>query len=475
MLVVAYNAETTLAETLDRIPEDVRARLAEIMIFDDASKDATLDVARKWRDSHPETKTVVVKHLDNLGYGGNQKAGYAAAIEHGLDIVVLLHGDGQYAPECLGEMVQPLLDDEADAVFGSRMMRKGAAREGGMPLYKYVGNRILTTAENKLLGSDLTEFHSGYRAYRVSVLKDLPIQQNTNDFDFDTQIIVQLVATGARIVEIPIPTYYGDEICYVNGVKYARDVIKDVVSYRLTKAGFGTNSWVPTDAEYGLKESEGSSHKIITAMFGELPPSRVLDVGCSGGQLSKLITEAGHKVTGLDVVEIPGVRDTVAEFVLADLEKGLVDQVGTGYDVVVAADVIEHVSDPQQLLSEMAQVVRPGGEVIISTPNFGHWYSRGRVALGLFDYDRRGILDATHLRFFMRRGLRRLFDRAGLKLVELNYSGLPFSVVSEAKPGPVGRVASAIDRGLVRLRPTLFGYQFVARLTPAGRPAKPQD
>ena len=118
----------------------------------------------------------LIRQPKNLGYGGNQKAGYEVAIDHGLDVVVMLHGDGQYAPESLPEMVAPIVDGKADAVFGSRVMIKGAARKGGMPLYKYVGNRILTRFENAALGTDLSEFHSGYRAYSVSALKQIPFQ-----------------------------------------------------------------------------------------------------------------------------------------------------------------------------------------------------------------------------------------------------------------------------------------------------------
>lgn len=465
ILVVAYNAETTLEATLDRIPADFRPRLTEIMICDDASRDGTQSAALRWRDSHPETSTMVVKQLKNLGYGGNQKAGYQMAIERGLDIVVLLHGDGQYAPECLPDIVAPLVEGRADAVFGSRMMVPGAARAGGMPPYKFVGNKILTRAENVLLGLSLSEFHSGYRAYRVEALRALPFAENSDGFDFDTQIIIQLVDAGRRIVEVPIPTYYGDEICYVEGMKYARDVMRDVVQYRLTKAGFGTHPWVPTEAEYELKESEGSSHTRILQMLESRPPGRILDVGCSGGRFGELLRRRGHHVTGLDSVEILGVHLRLDEFILVDLEHGLPKQVSGNYDVIVAADVIEHVSAPVDLLRQLTQMLAPGGEIIISTPNFGHWYSRGRVALGIFDYDRRGILDNTHLRFFMRRGLRRTVREAKLVIAELRYSGLPLSAVTEGH-STATRTVRAVDKALVKLRPTLFGYQFVARLRP---------
>src|SRR5580704_9556343 len=176
VLVVAYNAATTLAKVLDRIPDAIRPDIEEVIVSDDHSQDSTYLVGLRYQQIS-DLPITLIRQPTNLGYGGNQKVGYDLAIEHGLDIVVMLHGDGQYAPEYLPEIVEPLLAGEADAVFGSRMMEKGAARRGGMPLYKFVGNRILSKFENVVLGTDLSEFHSGYRAYSVSALKQLPFEQ----------------------------------------------------------------------------------------------------------------------------------------------------------------------------------------------------------------------------------------------------------------------------------------------------------
>jgi 2-polyprenyl-3-methyl-5-hydroxy-6-metoxy-1,4-benzoquinol methylase len=472
ILVVAYNAVTTLASVLDRIPQDFRGRISEILICDDASHDATHLVALGYQQTAPELPITVIRHEKNLGYGGNQKAGYDLAAEHGLDIVVMLHGDGQYAPECLPAIVQPLVDGTADAVMGSRMMEPKAARRGGMPLYKYVGNKILTRFENTVAGAELTEWHSGYRAYSVHALRTIPYHRNANGFNFDTQIIIQLIDRGKRIVEVPIPTYYGDEVCYVDGLKYAKDVCKDVVSYRLGKMGFSSGDIGSVQAEYDLKDSETSSHGRILGFLADMPPAKVLDLGCSSGLLAERIRAMGHHVTGVDTEAFPETLERVDAFALGDLEDGIPAEVGTGFDVVIAADVLEHLRRPERLLQDIKQTLNPGGRLVVSVPNFGHWYPRARTVLGMFDYDQRGILDRTHYRFFTRKSLDRMLRNAGFDVRRRTEVGLPFDVLSRESSGDglLTRLLRVLDRLSVSVRPTLFAYQFVVHLEAAEVP-----
>ncbi|MDX6301111.1 MAG: hypothetical protein QOF53_2325 [Nocardioidaceae bacterium] len=466
IVVVAYNAESTLIETLNRIPADVRPVIDELFILDDASGDRTYDLARAWAAANTHFKTVVIRHSKNLGYGGNQKAAYRIAAERAIDVVVLLHADGQYAPEILGDMLAPLLEGTADAVFGSRMMHKGAARAGKMPLYKRAGNRVLTWIENRLLGTTLTEFHSGYRAYSVHMLRELLVQENSDGFNFDTQIIAQIVGAGRRIVEIPIPTYYGDEICYVNGLKYAFDVVRDVLRFRLSRIGLGSAPWISAEPEYALKTGPASSHHLIAEALAIQSQGRVLDVGCSGGRLSELLTAQGHRVTGVDSVEVPGVRDRVHQFRQGDASR-LAEMFGPEtFDYVVAGDVLEHLADPRAVLKDMVGVLEDRGQLLISVPNFGHWYPRMRVALGVFGYDRRGILDETHLRFFTRSGLKKLVRSAGLDILDEWHTGSPAEKLTEGRAGVAGRLLAGPGRILRRVRPELFAYQNVLRCTP---------
>jgi 2-polyprenyl-3-methyl-5-hydroxy-6-metoxy-1,4-benzoquinol methylase len=482
ILVVAYNAAGTLAKVLDRIPVDFRPRISGILVSDDHSADSTYLVGLGYQQFDPTLPLEVVRNPHNMGYGGNQKVGYRWAIERGLDIIVMLHGDGQYAPEKLPDMVAPLERGEADAVFGSRMLTPKAARQGGMPLYKYVGNKVLTRYENAMAGAHLSEWHSGYRAYSVDALESLPFEDNDDDFNFDSQIIIQLLEAGRTIKEIPIPTFYGDEICYVDGLRYARLVSRDVTRYRAHKLGFGTGELAFASHGYEAKESEASSHGRILHWLRDRPPARVLDLGCGDGYVAGQLRDAGHQVVGVDLAPAAGVEARVDRFIAADLDAGLPPAVAEAgpFDVVVAADVIEHVRRPDALLDDLHGVLAPGGVVVASIPNFAHWYPRLRVLAGRFDYDRRGILDATHLRFFTHRSFERLVRERGWRVARKGVTGLPLEVVERGgagSPAPaengVRRALRRLDSAALRARPSLFAYQLLYQLVPARRIGKP--
>jgi glycosyltransferase involved in cell wall biosynthesis len=473
VLVVAYNAASTLSQVLDRIPDAFRPRITKILVGDDHSSDATYLVGLGYQQITDDLPLEVVRHPHNLGYGGNQKAGYRWAIENDIDIVVLLHGDGQYAPELLPEMVGPLERGEADAVFGSRMLDPGKARAGGMPLYKWLGNRILTRFENKIAGAELSEWHSGYRAYSVDALRSIPFEGNSDGFNFDTQVIVQLLEAGKRIAEVPIPTYYGDEVCYVNGLKYAKDITGDVVRYRAHKMGFGTGELAFASAGYEMKEAADSSQQLVLGWLSQRPPGRVLDLGCADGSIDERLRDRGHEVTGVDLEAHDGVKERVDLFLVADLDAGLPVELTGEFDVVVAADVLEHVRRPERILDQVHKILAPGGVFVVSIPNFGHWYPRTRAALGRFDYDRRGILDHDHVRFFTRRSFENLISAHGWKVRRREATGLPLEVVDRganrehSRDTRLRRAIAAADRATVMVRPTVFGYQFLYELVPA--------
>lgn len=221
----AYNAAKTLQQTVDAIPADY---IDDIILVDDGSRDNTVEIARKLG-----LHTFV--HPQNRGYGGNQKTCYTEALRMGADIVIMIHPDYQYDPRFVPEMLEPLIDGRADAVFGSRMM-KGGALEGGMPLWKHNANILLTALENVALSTYLTEYHSGFRAYSKKYLETIHFELNSDNFVFDTEIIIQGLVNGMKIEEIPITTRYFDEASSINFFHssiYGLSILWTLLKYRL--------------------------------------------------------------------------------------------------------------------------------------------------------------------------------------------------------------------------------------------------
>ncbi len=481
ILIVAYNAATTLAKVFKRIPAVVWENVEEVVVFDDASQDETFELALGYLQVNPNAKIKVFKNAVNQGYGGNQILGYTYFMDKGFDIVVLLHGDGQYAPEILAHMYHPLVTGKADAVFGSRMMKEfGGPLAGGMPLYKYVGNKILTFFENRALNLNLTEFHSGYRAYDLHALRCLDFSKMTHEFHFDTEIIIKLQHQRFRIHEIPIPTYYGDEICYVNGMKYAEDVVKAVYRYR--SAVNGAHAY-PEFAEYfhhyALKDSPYSSHYYAERMAGN--NQRLLDVGCGEGFFAEHLHNNGNEVTGIDALEAPIHADAMREYYQTDLQMGLGPVAGQlrerEFDKVLLLDVLEHLNHPERVLRDVYPLIRPsGGSIIVSLPNVANIFVRLNLLFGRFEYADRGIMDRTHVRFFTRKTARELLEGNGYRVVSEQYSIIPLDRGLRVKPrGLVDRVGSSILKVLTGLFPTLFGYQLIFEARPAGVAVKSVD
>ena len=229
VVMPAYRAEKTLAQCYRAIPHDI---VDLTLLVDDGSDDATLAVARK-------LGIVAHRHARNLGYGANQKTCYRAALEAGADIVVMLHPDYQYEPRLITAMAAMIASGVYDLVIGSRILGNTALR-GGMPLYKYVANRLLTALQNLVIGTKLSEFHTGYRAFSRRVLTDLPLLANSQDFVFDNEMLVQAHAFGMRIGEISCPTRYfeeASEIGFRRSVVYGLGVLRVSAQYRLWRLG----------------------------------------------------------------------------------------------------------------------------------------------------------------------------------------------------------------------------------------------
>jgi glycosyltransferase involved in cell wall biosynthesis len=201
VVMPALNAASTLERTFGAIPMDT---VDEVILVDDSSTDATPELARS-------LPLRLIWHPHNVGYGGNQKTCYLEALQRGAEIVVMLHPDGQYEPQLIPDLIEPIVRGEADMVLGSRLAEPGAALAGGMPRYKYVANLALTAVENRVLGTSLSELHTGYRAYSRELLMTVPFLRNSLDWTFDSEMLMQAVQFGFRIAEVPARSRYFDD------------------------------------------------------------------------------------------------------------------------------------------------------------------------------------------------------------------------------------------------------------------------
>ncbi len=462
VFIVAYNAAGTLTKTLERIPQEIYDILECVYLIDDFSDDQTYEIGRELTRQERWDKLRVFRNPRNYGYGGNQKIGYRYAIEEGFDFVILLHGDGQYAPEYMPNLIWPVLYQKKEVVFGSRMMKKSDALRGKMPFYKFIGNITLTAFENLLLDTSLTEFHSGYRLYGMDVLKRIPFELNTDDFHFDTQIIIQCFALGADIFEVPIPTYYGDEICYVNGIKYAKDVVKDVIIFRLHQLHLMRRSrYVVEDAQgYRLKKSPYGSHKQIARMIKT--GATVLDVGCASGFLAELLKDRDISLWGIDIVPKDRVSKHVHKYIRHDLERLATLKLGRTFDYVVAGDVIEHLKNAREVLAHLSLLLKSDGRLIVSTGNVAIWFYRMSLLLGRFKYGSRGILDDTHVKLYTLDTFTDLVAGAGYKVVGTHYTPIPFEIVFSARgKSNIPMIIERIYYAFMRIWPRMFAYQFI--------------
>ncbi|EKD81572.1 MAG: hypothetical protein ACD_39C01740G0002 [uncultured bacterium] len=470
IFIVAYNARFSLEKVFARIPDEIYEYDYEILVIDDSSADDTFQVAKKYQRENQNLNLTVLYNPTNQGYGGNQKLGYRYAIDNKFDVVVLLHGDGQYPPEMIEPVIEPIITGEAEAVFGSRMLKKWDALKGGMPLYKFVGNKILTFLQNKLLRTNLSEFHSGFRAYSTNALKKIPFERNTNDFHFDTEIIIQLIQAQLAIKEIPIPTYYGDEICYVNGFKYAFDVVKTTILYRLHnmslayQLNFDLNE--NDNRHYDLKDSFPSSHSF--ALNNVQSNAKVLDVGCGPGAfLNLLIKKKSVEAYGMDYYDLPPADSNEIKFIKANLEDS--EQIPSleKFDTILMLDIIEHLSNPEAFLDKIrAQTKLKKPQIIATTGNVGFFIMRLQLLLNNFNYGKQGILDKTHKRLFTFHTFKKMFEQCGYVVTKVDGIPAPF-------PKAIGKnflsgLLIDINQNLIKINMGLFSYQIYleARPTP---------
>ena len=237
IFIPAFNVEKKITKVLNKIPKIVFNKYnTKVLVIEDNSNDKTLSVIKKIiKKRGDKVKIYLIVNKKNKGYGGVQKIAFNYAIKKNFKYVIMLHGDNQYPANKILLLIKPLLTNKYDAVFGSRMINSINALKGGMPLYKYLGNIALTFFQNLVLSSNLSEFHSGYRSYKVSSLKKIKFKSNTNDFHFDTEIIIQFLKNNLKIKEIAMSTHYGSEISHLRSIPYGLNIVRSTLVSRFKK------------------------------------------------------------------------------------------------------------------------------------------------------------------------------------------------------------------------------------------------
>ncbi|MBF0543440.1 MAG: glycosyltransferase [Candidatus Riflebacteria bacterium] len=450
IFIVCYQAEQFIESVLERIPSTVLSNPVyetEILIIDDQSSDQTFQKACKFVRTMEKSEITVLYNPRNQGYGGNQKIGYYYAIEKGFDHVVMLHGDGQYPPEYLDQILQPLLNNTADVVLGSRLLKKKDALAGGMPLYKWLGNQILTFAQNIMLKSNLSEFHTGYRAYRINSLKSVPFHCNSDYFDFDTDILIQMVDTGARIAEIPIPTHYGEEVCRVDGLKYAQRIIRSTFLSRMMKWGLFYHprfDYEGQNHQYQLKLGYESSHQFALERIRN--SMRVINLSGNLDFFSEFLEKQGFRIFSPK----NGLPTAIENF---DFKDALSET-----DTILLLDILEHLKSPEKFLEKIRnRFCREAPLTIVTTGNVAFIFVRIALLFGQFNYGKHGILDLTHTRLFTFRSLLRILRDSGFEIVEIK--GIPAPFPLALGNGFIANFLLKLNNFFIQLSPGLFSFQ----------------
>jgi 2-polyprenyl-3-methyl-5-hydroxy-6-metoxy-1,4-benzoquinol methylase len=309
---------------------------------------------------------------------------------------------------------------------------------------------------------NLSEFHSGYRAYSLKALKEIVMDNMTNDFHFDTEIIIKMNHQGFIIKETPIPTYYGDEICHVDGLKYAKNVLRSVLRYNRSVSGTSKSSeYEEYYQHYPSRTERFSSHWWLDKFIGS--GNLVLDIGCSTGEFATQLKKQSNTVVGMDILPAKEIGPDIDKYIQMDLNQvpddlpAILD--GQTFDKVIMADILEHLIKPETILQQSRQLLAPKGRLIVSLPNIANITVRLNLLLGRFTYSDRGILDSTHLHFYTLGTAKKLFQENGFQVILHRASNMPVERALGIRRRP--RLFSWLLAFATRCFPRLLGFQHV--------------
>jgi 2-polyprenyl-3-methyl-5-hydroxy-6-metoxy-1,4-benzoquinol methylase len=464
LLLFGGSGAGVLRKTLERIPDAAEGWLEEIVLVPDRGSEGELANALPELSHGRQPRLVVHRVPGDHGYGGARKAAYEYALRLGFDHLITMCGDGRHPPEALPGLLHAALCGDHELVVASRGLRRADSHRAGMSWGRLFGLLVLSELQNHTLGVRLRDYDSGYRVYSARVLRAIPFQLDADDRGFDLELLAQHRALGVPAHEVAVLPPWREP-----GAETDRD-----------ERGYGLRAWgtalgyrlhqlhllrrgrylVDRGEPYTLKASETGSHMQIVGAIR--PGSRVVDLGCSQGLLAQPLLAKGVRVIGVDEGPGEGVATALEAYYQRDLEEPLDLPVGRAFDYVVVADVIEHIRNRANLLRGARRLLKPGGRLIISTPNIALWFYRLSLLAGRFEYGPRGVLDQTHVHLYTRDSFRRELESAGFHVLEERVTALPFEVVFESTGrSRVVRSAARAYHALARLWPEMFAYQII--------------
>ncbi len=477
VLIVADDTGQDLEAVLSRMVEK-RANNPRwhFLCVDGGSANESARAAARWLQANRVDNADVLRSPLKQGPGGCQKLGFRYAIEAGFDFVIKPGADGRDTPELLPRCLEALEQEHASVIVGSATGHRTQSRhidEASSPEARRfrmpAGRRMLNRLQGLIAGHRLSDYQCDFRAYTSAFLRSIPFEINTNDLHFDTEILLQALNVGAGIEELDLPLRRRGETDRGRGYKYAIDVIRATVVYRMHHFGmfcslkhrhlgserYRDKTWIPY-----------SSHARALEVVRRVAPRSLVDIGCGPGHVARLIEEMGVRVTGIDR-ELP-LPHSLTGFHQWDLEKTPLPVDALAFEMVLMLDIIEHLANPEDFLvalrnvSERAASEEPA-RVVITTPNIAFASIRLNLLLGRFNYAERGILDITHKRLFTRRSLITALEDCGYQVEQLAGIGAPFDAVMG---GRLGRFLGIVSGALADLWPSLFAFQFLVVCRP---------
>lgn len=469
IFITARDAESFIEQVLESLQAYVGDGIhhrTEILVIDDESQDSTLRKAAQYQASRPDVPITVLSNPKQQGYGGNQKLGYVYAIQNQFDVVVLLQGDNTYPPDYIPRMIAPVLTGEADAVFGTRMLNPRVSLIGHMSLTAWFGTQTLANFLNRILGSQLSEFHTSYRAYNVTALASVPFSANSDSYDFDTDIIIQLLGTGKVIQEIPVPAHYQDDTSRRHRIRYGFRSLRTAIQSQLVPRGIYYHPKFDYNADnsvYTLKLGYPSSHQF--ALDHIRPGSTVMDLGCGPGFMARELAKKQVRTISVDRFILPETQQYSYQTIQADVEAMDFDTQTDPIDTVLILDIIEHLKSPETFLLKLRQrYADDDPNIVITTANISFIVTRLSLLFGQFNYGKRGILDMDHTRLFTFASLRRALQNTGYEILE--EQGIPAPFPLALGQTALAKVLLKLNSWLIRISKPLFAYQIALVVKP---------